>query len=282
MHGLTLSLRPAVLATLVLAIALAPVALAGTTSRTWPAKLPPWYRGEAPAATRVGVLPVMVDAGPVHVPSSWLPREELSALAGDITGRLAAMPALTVVDAAALSNAKDAPGVSVGCVLEEADFGECVAEPRQMVLTVTSPSKAWRERAARVMADANVDLLVVPVLSVRSHWLRQADWKGRKEIPLGTGHAQPAPWLTSLETPVDVVQLGAVVISADGKVQRSGVEGLLGVRTEFAASALRAQRMLRDADVAELRTTRRREDLRDQPLVWEAATDALIRGLIGR
>jgi hypothetical protein len=46
-------------------------------------------------------------------------------------------------------------------------------------------------------------------------------------------------------------------------------------------SAIGGQTLIRDADIEQLRSARR-DDLPDDPLVWQTALRALVRGLIGR
>jgi hypothetical protein len=89
------------------------------------------------------------------------------------------------------------------------------------------------------------------------------------------------PWLTSLETPVAVLQLTGARVGRDGRAQRIGAEGLLARRTSLPVSALGGQAMIADAEVEQARTARR-EDLPGQPLVWQVALRELVRGLIGR
>jgi len=90
------------------------------------------------------------------------------------------------------------------------------------------------------------------------------------------------PWLTSLDTPVCVLQLEGVLVGPDGKLVRSAVEGVYATRTRFGESVIGLQRVLTDEDVAKVRTALRREDLPGTPLVWEAALDALVRELVRR
>ena len=96
-----------------------------------------------------------------------------------------------------------------------------------------------------------------------------------------TGYSVDVPWLTSLETPVSVLQVTGARVGRDGRAQRIGAEGLLARRTSLPISALGAQAMISDAEVEQARTARR-EDLPGQPLVWQVALRELVRGLIGR
>jgi len=89
------------------------------------------------------------------------------------------------------------------------------------------------------------------------------------------------PWLTSLETPVSVLQLTGALVGRDGRAVRIGAEGLLAKRTGLVASAFGLQALLSDEDVQQLRTTRR-DDLAGRPLVWQAALRSLVAELTGR
>jgi hypothetical protein len=67
----------------------------------------------------------------------------------------------------------------------------------------------------------------------------------------------------------------------DGRAVRIGAEGFLAMRTPFLVSVMRAQAVLRDEDVADVRS-RRRDDLPGQPLAWQVALRQLVRQLTGR
>ena len=91
----------------------------------------------------------------------------------------------------------------------------------------------------------------------------------------------PLPWLTSLETPVSVLQLTGAVMGRDGLAVRIGAEGMLARRTGLVMSGLGAQALISDDDVQQLRTLRR-EDLPGRPLVWQVALGQLVADLAGR
>ena len=102
-----------------------------------------------------------------------------------------------------------------------------------------------------------------------------------KSVELGTGYTTALPWLTSLETPVTVLQLTGALVDRQGRAVRIGAEGILAVRTPLLASGLGAQRVLSPDDVDRARV------LKDagrpgQPLVWRAALCTLIGQLSTR
>jgi hypothetical protein len=74
------------------------------------------------------------------------------------------------------------------------------------------------------------------------------------------------------------VQLTGALVDREGKAVRIGAEGLLARRTRLLASAVGAQEVIGEAEIAELRT-RRRADLDGAPLVWQEALRALVAQL---
>ena len=57
-------------------------------------------------------------------------------------------------------------------------------------------------------------------------------------MALGTGFTKSLPWLTSLETPVAVLQLTGALVGRDGKAIRIGSEGFYAKRTRLAISCV--------------------------------------------
>lgn len=205
----------------------------------------------------------------------------LERLASEMTERLG-----TVLGAREIlpkpSTAKGvAPAVYLGCALAQATE-ECAEEPRQNVIAVTSGSRPWRRWLQDAAETVGASRLLVLQLQVAPHWVHQRNLKGSKEVRLGTDYAQRLPWLTSLDTPVYVLQITGAVVDAEGKVLRSGAEGLWAVRSPFRVSALGAQKLVSDEDVEFVRQQARRTDLAGTPLVWQAALDELVSQLGGR
>jgi hypothetical protein len=100
-------------------------------------------------------------------------------------------------------------------------------------------------------------------------------------VELGTSYVAGLPWLTSLETPVSVLQLTGALVDTSGRALRIGAEGILPVRTRLAISALGAQELLRDEHVEAARSLRR-ADLPEQPLAWQVAIANVVSQLTGR
>ena len=113
------------------------------------------------------------------------------------------------------------------------------------------------------------------------YYIRQHGLAGRKEVELGTGYTIDVPWLTGLNTPVNVLQLTGAVMNADGTALRIGTEGMLARRTGMMVGAFASQRVITDDVVDQLRSARR-NNLPGQPLVWQVALRNLVAALTGR
>jgi len=251
---------------------------------------PPYYTGSRrTGAEGFAYLPIAYQAGasqaPVFDPGNGEGTEigalleamnaHLESLARDRGSRVAPPPA------------GRAPDVQFGC--NDFGFDECPpreegdalgdGEPR-MRLAVGRPSGEWAQGAAQALARAGADALLVLTLEVGQYRPRYTNWRGSKALDLGTGHTVSLPWLTSMDTPLQVLQLTGALVGPDGKAIRIGAEGLHARRTSLLVAGLGAQAILSDEDVATVRSARR-EDLPGQPLVWEAALRTLVDQLTG-
>lgn len=150
-----------------------------------------------------------------------------------------------------------------------------------MQLAVGRPSSEWVSWIAGVMTDQGAARTLVVTLEVGQYLLRQEGLRGTKVLELGTNHRATLPWLTSLETPVSVLQLTAALVGPDGKAVRIGAEGFYPRRLRLLVSAVGGQELLGDADVAAVRS-QRREDLPGQPLAWQVAMRELVTRVTGR
>lgn len=148
-------------------------------------------------------------------------------------------------------------------------------------LAVGRPSDAWTAWARGAAERAGVGGLLVLTVEIGQYFVRQVGLKGNKQVELGRGHTAALPWLTSLETPVPVLQLTGARMALDGRAVRIGAEGMLPRRTSLGLSAIGAQELITDEDVEQLRT-RQREDLPGRPLVWRVALRNLVADLTGR
>lgn len=206
------------------------------------------------------------------------------------TDRVAVRVATRGASTAARSDASTPPDVIFGCVTQLAiPDDDCVTESggalgrgrQPLRLAVARPSPEWTAWARDAMTRAGVGRALVITLEVGQMLPRQTGLRGNKEVELGTGHVASLPWLTSLETPVSILQLTGALVDLDGRAVRIGAEAFLAMRTPFLVSAMRAQAVLRDEDVADVRS-RRRDDLPGRPLAWQVALRQLVRQLSGR
>lgn len=273
---------------------------------------PPWYagafatqegEGSPDARPRLGHLPVAYQRGATQAeifdPSGGAASPvrallmEMNAYLDSLAG--AHGVSVRLVDGARVSAVAPVstgipPDVQFGCRTDDGTpFGDCadleggaLGRNRQpMRLAVGRPSREWIAWIDGVMQAQGVDRVLVLTLEVGQYVPRQRGLLGRKEVELGTGHAASIPWLTSLETPVAVLQLTGALVGRDGKAIRIGSEGFHARRTRLLVSAVGAQELLRNDDVAAARTARR-DDLPGAPLAWQVAMQHLVARLSGQ
>lgn len=263
---------------------------------------PPYYAGASAATiaatSSIGVLPIYFQQGATQ-PGGFDPRSgpgtQIAALLADMNAYVSSLTTQggakpTRVSATALMNAMQsnttvvAPDVRFGCLTVNDLVGEeCAARGdsalgragQRMKLAVGRPSAEWTQLAGAAMDSAKVGHVLVLSLEIGDYLMRQRGLSGQKVVEMGTGHDVSLPWLSSLSTPVSVVQVTGALMDRQGRAVRIGAEGLYAVRTRLTISALGAQEMLRDADVSALRT-QRRDDLPGTPLVWQEALRQLV------
>jgi hypothetical protein len=231
---------------------------------------------------RVGHLPILYQRGAIHEPF-FDPLGEpgspvhrlLQAMNGYLDGlgrSLGLTPAGTMPPGP--------PDVYFGC---DADpFGECVVEEvgrPMMRIAMGRPSKAWSRWIVRTMEDHDVDAVLVLALEVGQVMPRQRNILGAKVVDLGTGHTVALPWLTSLETPVAILQVTGALLDRAGSAIRIGAEGLLARRTGLLASAAGLQALITEEEVQQV-LEQRRDDLPGRPLVWQVALRTLVEALV--
>jgi len=258
---------------------------------------PPWYAGAdvTGQSAALGHLPVAYQRG-ASQPALFDPAETpaLSQLLADMT-RFVDSLGLSLrlveggrVSAVAHRATTQPPDVHFGCVTETgAPDDECaeregaLGRGRQpMRLAVGRPSPEWTQWIGEVMTQQGVERVLVITLEIGQYLIRQRGLAGTKEVELGTAHVARLPWLTSLETPVSVLQLTGALVARDGRAIRIGAEGLLARRTSLPLSSIGAQALITEADIDELRTARR-QDLAGTPLVWQQALRILVAQLTG-
>jgi hypothetical protein len=252
---------------------------------------PPWYAGDrVSAGTRIVHFPISYQRGNQGAPSfdpSGAPGTPIAALLGDMNRYLDSLGVTTRASATGAVRGTP-PDVMFGCVTDAT--GDCAPDPlgepvdlarRTLRLAIARPSDSWVEAVRPIGASAGASRTLLITLEVGQYWTRQRNLRGSKEVELGTGYAVDVPWLTSLETPVTVLQLTGALLAPDGDAVRIGAEGLFPRRTRLLVSAIGGQELLSDDDVERVRTLRR-EDLPGAPLVWQAALRNLLAELTGR
>ncbi|HKJ03000.1 MAG TPA: hypothetical protein VJ997_11115 [Longimicrobiales bacterium] len=283
-----------------LALAVGACASAGATFRSGVGDTylehPPYFAGARTAVPgRAGHLPVTYQKGaaqaPVFDPDVSTAMADLLA---DMTHALDAMGVSTKlveggrVSAVTHAATRTPPDVHFGCVPPSGAFGDdCESDGdtvlgrrgQTMRLAVSRPSGEWTAWMQDVMREQETDAVLVVTLEVGQYLIRQRGWRGTKEVELGSDRTEALPWLTSLETPVQVIQLTGALVGPDGRAIRIGAEGLMARVTSLPLSAIGAQALITDEEVAALLTAGR-EDLPGRPLVWEAGLRTLVSGLL--
>jgi hypothetical protein len=167
------------------------------------------------------------------------------------------------------------------------DFGEAAhSGNRKTALYITEPSKQWKNDVERVLDTANAEhVLIINLIITELHM--RSDWRGRKQVPLGTGYTLKQPWLSDLDTALGVVALSGAVYDRKGKLIRAGVEGIAAAKPQFWQNAL-LKTFLKgkfsevgdvDDPYAVLHEYRR-TDLPGEPPAWQIALHNLVAQLI--
>lgn len=194
------------------------------------------------------------------------------------------------ISAVAHAATRGAPDVRFGCAPEFGVPGNECAERgdsalgrglQQMQLTVGRPAAPWVEWISQVATDNGADRVLVVTLEIGDYLLRQEGLVGTKVLELGTGNRVRLPWLTSLETPVSVLQFTASLVDRWGMAVRIGAEGFHARRTGILVSSIGGQDLMSDEDVNAARAGRR-DDLPGSPLAWQVALRELAGRVTGR
>jgi len=261
---------------------------------------PPYYAGAAaiaaaPAESRIGRVPITYQRGAAQS-EIFDPRGDagspMRALLDEMNAFLDSLGApARVTNAMATNNSVMVPpDVRFGCATQSGiPDDDCAArgdsalgrKGQTMHLAVGRPSAEWAAWSRDAMRADSLSRLLVITLEVGHYLPRQRGLVGSKEVELGTGHTVGLPWLTSLETPVSVLQFTGALIDSTGRAQRIGAEGIYARRTRLGISALGAQELIGDEDIQRVREARR-EELPGQPLTWRVALVQLVEGLTGR
>ena len=276
------------------ALAFTSVACAGTTIGSGVGdsylERPPFYAG-APVATtdRIGHLGIAYQRGATQE-AMFEPANEsgspIAALLRDMNAYLDSLGASVRATPSSVMPGR-APDVMFSCETTPdgdcatADEGVLADRAEKMRLAVARPAAEWTAALTSALDAAGASRALVLTLEVGDYRMTQKSWRGDKAVFLGTNYSVNVPWLTSLETPVNVLQLTGALIDREGKAVRIGAEGLLARRTRLLVSSIGGQELISDEDVQRLRTARR-EELPGQPLVWHVALRNLVAQLTGR
>ena len=264
---------------------------------------PPYYAGAAndqvaADTTHIGHLPIAFQRG-ASQPAIFDPRDgtgsPIDRLLAEMNAYLDSLRASTRmadgrrVSAVAHAATRTAPDVRFGCLPDLGIPGNDCAERgdsalgrgnQSMQLSIGRPSPEWIAWTAELLDANQATRTLVVTLEVGQYLLRQEGMLGKKVLELGTNHSARLPWLTSLETPVTVLQFTAALVDRDGKAIRIGAEGFYARRTRLLVSGIGGQELLSDADVDAARTAKR-EDLTGAPIAWRVALAELVSSVTG-
>lgn len=265
---------------------------------------PPYYAGQSREAmvrdtTAIGHLPIAFQRGATQ-PAIFDPRdgsgspidqllEEMSAYL-DSLGVSTPLVEGRRVSAVAHAATQHPPDVRFGCAPHLGIPGEDCAERgdsalgrgnQTMQLSVGRPSTEWIAWNREITAANGSERTLVITLEIGQYLARQEGWRGTKVVELGTSHRETVPWLTSVETPVSVLQITGALVDRDGRALRIGAEGFQARRTRLVISAVGGQELLGDDDVRAARTIRR-DDLPGRPIAWQVALRQLVASLTAR
>ncbi len=247
---------------------------------------PPYYAGKQleTALARVGHLPIAYQRG-ASQDAMFDPAEGAGTPVGQLLTEMNAyLNALgkSVPLTSSVAEPRGSPDVRFGCETDAA--GDCERDETfdvrapQLHLSIARPRREWVAWLSDALARTSVSHALVLRLEVGQYWTRQKNLRGSKEVELGTDYVVPVPWLTSLETPVSVLQLTGAVVDQNGRAIRIGAEGMLARRTSLVLSSEGGQALITDDDIAALRSLRR-DDLSGKPLVWQVALSNLVAEL---
>lgn len=296
---MTRLIRLPLLAALVLATACATtgVTLGSGVGDTFPEHAP-WYAGRSMAelgrdSTVIGHLALAVQpraAAPAGFDPPAAAGSALDQLLASMNAYLDGLGVTRPLPASGAAVRGVPPDVRFGCVPEHGAPGNDCA-PRgdsalgrghqAMQLSVGRPSRDWVASVRPLLSGAGAGRVLVVTLEVGDYLVRQEGLAGTKMVELGTSHRVNLPWLTSLETPVSVLQVTAALVDSSGRALRIGAEGILARRTRLLVSAMGGQELLTEEDVRKAMVARR-DDLPGRPLAWEVALRELVTRVTGR
>ncbi|MCK5148207.1 hypothetical protein KAR48_15735 [bacterium] len=252
------------------------------TSRTVTLEKAPYIHGKLKKATvhKIAHIPVTVDNSQHHLKD----KAPWDAIAKDVSQWMTDQKWSIPIDAI-LMKELESPEIYVGDK-EYGDFSTILTDDDEdqdsyMVLHTTNPSYKWRNKIrARCKAAGTTHVLHIQI--GRSEYrIRQKDWKGRKELILGTGYRVPVKWLTSLDDPIEVVHFTGALMDSSGHILRAGAEGILAAKSaSILESAIGIGKGVSNKKMKKLTTSVRRKDLPGKPLSYQVALQNLVANLL--
>jgi hypothetical protein len=169
-----------------------------------------------------------------------------------------------------------APTASLG--FKEEDSGDDANPSLTMQIIVHGGTKEWRAALANYSHENNIDYFVLPFLNITGFPIKSGFFK--KEIRMGTEYAIPVKWYVSVDEPVSVLNITGVVIDGEGNFLKAGGEGLYAeVPGSFWENIFLGASSITEEGVSKA-MEQRREDLNNQPLVWEEGLRNLMKQLL--
>src|SRR5688500_4752562 len=201
---------------------------------------PPYYAGGPVTPTgRIAHLGIAYQRGATQEPMFEPANESGSPIAALLREMNAYLDSLGATVRVAPPSAAPgrSPDVMFSC--ETAPDSDCATaeegvlgdREEKMRLAVARPSAEWTAWLGTALDAAGASRALLLTLEIGDYRMTQKSWRGDKAVLLGTNYSVNVPWLTSLETPVNVLQPTGALIDRDGRAARIGAEGPLPRRT---------------------------------------------------
>lgn len=153
--------------------------------------------------------------------------------------------------------------------------------PREMAAYKYPPAEHWIIEMQEICAEHDARYSLYITLGFSEYFISMKNWKGSKELRMGTGYKVSVPWMSDMDTPAEVLHLTGALINREGKIVRIGAEGIIAKRTGFWTSVIGFQDMISDKMLKKLMREERRDDLPGDPLTWQVALQNLVAQLTG-
>ncbi|MFC1608467.1 hypothetical protein ACFL47_10910 [Candidatus Latescibacterota bacterium] len=155
-------------------------------------------------------------------------------------------------------------------------------DKRPMYVYYSNPTGVWKEKFLTMVSNENNDFYLYITIGFSEYFLRNKNILGSKELEIGTGYTEQAKWLSSLDTPSEVLHFTGIVINKEGTILRAGAEGIVAKRPDLFDSIFNLRDPINDEELKKLLTEIRRDDLPGKPLNWQVALQNLVAQLLNR